>query len=91
MTIQWTKPQEQKPETNGAGRLDDSFRGPDVAIEDLELAAHALALNEHKRTWTLGDLMKLRRTVSKLDAVGSRIERGLERGPYPTGTGVSGA
>ena len=80
------------PQRN-TGRLDDIFASAAItAIDDLEIAAHALTTGETTQNWTLHDLDRVRRVVSKVDAIGARVERTIEkRGPYPTGTGVSGA
>ena len=57
------------------GRLDDSLSG--TAIDELEHAAHLLKAAEATHHWTLHDLDRVRRVVSKVDAIGARVERRL--------------
>ena len=61
---------------NMAGRLDDVFRHA-PALDDVESAAGRLAMREHEIIWMAEDLHRLRDAISKLDAVGARVERKL--------------
>ena len=73
------------------GRLDSFLTSLDGSIEDLEIVSHAVISKEITHRWTPYDLQRLRRVTRRLDEIGSRIENKIERGPMPTGTGVSGA
>jgi hypothetical protein len=60
-------------------------------LDEIERVTHLTEADQDQIT-TLEDLDRLRRCISKLDAVGARLERNLEtRGPMPTGIGVIGA
>lgn len=64
--------------TSLAGRLDDVFRhAPE--LDHVERAAQILAASENDIIWTEPDLIRLRKTISNLDAVGARIERKLQQ------------
>jgi len=61
---------------NMSGRLDSCFRHA-PALDDVESAAGRLAMREHEIIWMAEDLHRLRDAISKLDAIGSRVERKL--------------
>jgi hypothetical protein len=60
-------------------------------LDEIEHVTHLTEAAQDQIT-TLEDLDRLRRCISKLDAVGARLEQKLEtRGPMPTGIGYCGA
>jgi hypothetical protein len=60
-------------------------------LDEIEHVTH-LTEAAQDQIATFEALDRLRRCISKLDAVGARLERKFEtRGPMPTGIGVTGA
>lgn len=58
----------------------------------MELEHVTWAIENGEVPTTQAGLDRLRRCISKLDAVGAKLERKIEtRGPMPTGIGVCGA
>ena len=62
-------------------------------MDNLELAVHEFQGTEQDQAWTDDSIIRLRRVISKLKAIEIRIqdEGRFVSGPYPTGTGISGA
>lgn len=85
MTIQWTKPQEQKPEPNGAGRLDDFLIDEDrIRRRRFITNMHSLAATQKRlaadyRTWAAEGGSQAERYAREAQRLEDESKRHFER------------